>query len=219
MSISHGQGKHRGFVRSPQNFAAGLFLLFLAALALWLTRDLPQGRLSAMGPSMLPDWLAYGVGLCGLALLGAGFLKDGEGLEGWNLRGPFFVLLSIVAFAVTIRPLSLGSLSIPGLGMVVAGPLAILIGGYATPDAEPRPLLVLALGLTPFCMVLFGDLLNLPIPIFPQSLANVLPASWSQKTILRILAALMVLAALLVHFTGRRRRSNRIDVVRQPEEV
>ena len=30
-------------------------------------------------------------------------------------------------------------------------------------------------------MVLFGDILNLPIPIFPQSFASLFPASWSQK--------------------------------------
>lgn len=218
--MSQGQRRNRhGLIRSPQNLAAGLSLLFLAGLALWLTRDLPQGRLSAMGPGMLPDWLAYGVGLCGLALLVAAFLKDGEPLEAWSLRGPFFVVLAILAFAVTIRPFSLGPVNLPGLGMIVAGPLAIVIGGYAAPEARFRQLLVLALGLTPFCMVLFGDLLNLPIPIFPQSLAGLLPDTWSQKTILRVLAAALVAAAVLVHLSGGRRRAGPIDVATQPEEV
>ena len=40
-------------------------------------------------------------------------------------------------------------------------------------------------------MVLFGDLLNLPIPVFPQSLADLFPAGWSQKQILRVTAAVM----------------------------
>ncbi|MBZ6076184.1 tripartite tricarboxylate transporter TctB family protein [Microvirga puerhi] len=211
--------ERRGLVRSSQNLAAGLFLVFIAALALWLTGDLPQGRLGAMGPGMLPDWLAYAVGLCGLALAGSGLLKEGDSLEAWGLRGPFFVILAVVAFAVTIRPFSLGPLVIPGLGMIVAGPLAIVIGGYATSEAQFRPLLVLALGLTPFCMVLFGDLLNLPIPIFPQALADLLPATWSQKAILRLLAALMVLAAAAMHLSDRGRKSRKIDVVRQPEEI
>ena len=51
--------------------------------------------------------------------------------------------------------------------------------------------MILALLLTPFCMVLFGDLLNLPIPIFPQAFADLFPASWSQKQILRLTAALL----------------------------
>ena len=162
----------RGPIRAMQNFAGGVFLLILAALAIYLARGLPQGSLRSMGPAMLPDWLAYGVGACGLILVLLSFLKDGDALEKSALRGPAVVLVAILAFAMTIRPFSFGPLTVPGLGMVVAGPLAILIGGYATADVKLRPLLILALSLTPFCMVLFGDLLNLPIPIFPQSFAE-----------------------------------------------
>ena len=62
-------------LRGPQSFVAGLGLLALAGLALWLTRDLSQGTLGAMGPAMLPRWLATGVGLCGVALVGFGLVK------------------------------------------------------------------------------------------------------------------------------------------------
>jgi hypothetical protein len=62
-----------GPVRSSQSLAGGILLIALAALALWLTRDLDQGTLNTMGPAMLPRWLAIGVGLSGLALL-AGFV-------------------------------------------------------------------------------------------------------------------------------------------------
>jgi len=196
-----------------QNFAGGVFLLILAALAIYLARGLPQGSLRSMGPAMLPDWLAYGVGACGFILVLLSFLKDGDALEKSALRGPAVVLVAILAFAMTIRPFSFGPLTVPGLGMVVAGPLAILIGGYATADVKLRPLLILALSLTPFCMVLFGDLLNLPIPIFPQSFASLFPASWSQKDILRATAIVMAIAALAIYLTGRRRHSSRIDVV------
>jgi hypothetical protein len=194
-----------------------LFLLALAALALYLARGLPQGSLRSMGPAMLPDWLAYGVGACGIALVALGLLRDGPSLEASALRGPVVVLLAILAFAVTIRPFSFGPVFIPGLGMIIAGPLAIVIGGYATPDVRHRSLLILALSLTPFCMLLFGDLLNLPIPIFPQSFANLFPSSWSQKDILRATAVVMALAALVLFLTGRRSSSNRIDVVDQSE--
>jgi hypothetical protein len=215
MSTSHDSpgapGRH-GPIRAPQNFAGGILLIALAALALWLTSDLDQGTLRAMGPSMLPDWLAYGVGLCGLALLASAFLKDGDPLERWSLRGPVFVIGAILAFAITIRPFSLGSLSIPGLGLVVAGPLAIIIGGFATPEARLRDLVILALSLTPFCMVLFGDLLNLPIPVFPQAFAGLFPADWSQKAILRATAATMLLVAIVVFFAGRGRGTKAVDV-------
>jgi hypothetical protein len=184
----------------------------LAALALWLTRDLDQGTLNAMGPAMLPRWLAISVGLCGLALLVSAFLKVGDALERWSLRGPVLVIGAILAFAITIRPFSFGGLSMPGLGLLVAGPLAIIIGGYATPEARLRDLVILALSLTPFCMVLFGDLLNLPIPIFPQALTGLFPADWSQKAVLRATAAIMVVAALVLFFATHRRGKRTIDV-------
>jgi Tripartite tricarboxylate transporter TctB family len=201
-----------GPVRSPQGLVAGLTLVALAALALWLTRDLDQGTLNAMGPAMLPRWLAMAVGLSGLALLAFAFIKQGDALERWSLRGPVFVIGAILAFAITIRPFSFGPLAVPGLGMVVAGPLAIVIGGYATPEARFRELFILALSLTPFCMVLFGDLLNLPIPVFPQALTGLFPADWSQKAVLRATAAIMAIAAAVLFFATRGRRTTRIDV-------
>ncbi|MBM6582944.1 tripartite tricarboxylate transporter TctB family protein [Microvirga sp. BT689] len=203
---------HTGPIRSPQSLVAGLTLVALAALALWLTRDLDQGTLRAMGPALLPDWLAVGVGLCGLVLVGSSFASDGQGLDRWSLRGPTLVLLAIVAFAVTIRPFSVGAVSTPGLGLAIAGPMAIIIGGYATSEARLRDLLILALLLTPFCMVLFGDLLNLPIPIFPQAFADLFPASWSQKQILRLTAAVLAGGGAFVFVLSPRHHAKSVDV-------
>jgi hypothetical protein len=201
-----------GPVRAPQSLAGGLLLIALAALALWLTKDLDQGTLNAMGPAMLPRWLAVGVGLSGLALLVFSFIKEGDALERWGLRGPVFVIVGILAFAVTIRAFSFGPVNIPGLGLVVAGPLAIIIGGFATPEARLRDLVILALSLTPFCMILFGDLLNLPIPVFPQALANLFPPDWSQKAILRLTAGAMVASAVVVFLATRGGRKAPVDV-------
>ena len=216
MSLSHegsGLPGPRGPVRAPQSLAGGVLLIALAALALWLTRDLDQGTLNSMGPAMLPRWLAMAVGLSGLALLAFAFLKQGDVLERWSLRGPVFVIGAILAFAITIRPFSFGPLAVPGLGMVIASPLAIIIGGHATPEARLRELAILALLLTPFCMVLFGDLLNLPIPIFPLALADLFPAGTSQKAMMRIFAALMLAAAAaLFAATWRRQVNAPVDV-------
>lgn len=199
-------GRSPGLVRAPQNVAAGLALLVLAGLALWLVLDLNQGTLRAIGPALLPRALAIGVGVCGAALLVAGFVREGSPLEGVALRGPFFVGLAIAAFALTIRPVPLGGFATPGLGLVVAGPLAIFISGFATAEVRVRDLLVLALSLTPFCMILFGDALNLPIPLFPQWLADQLPDSWSQRQSLRATAAVLAAAAVVVWLTGRMAR-------------
>jgi Tripartite tricarboxylate transporter TctB family len=215
MSASHersGALERHGPLRAPQSLMGGLLLIALGALALWLTSDLDQGTLNAMGPAMLPRWLAMAVGLSGLALVAFAFAKEGDALERWSLRGPVFVIGAILAFAVTIRPFSFGGLATPGLGLLVAGPLAIILGGYATPEARLRDLVILALSLTPFCMVLFGDLLNLPIPVFPQALTGLFPADWSQKAVLRATAAIMATVAVLLLLLSRGSRRTRIDV-------
>ena len=190
-------------MRAPQNVIAGIALLALAGLAAWLLSGLSQGTLRSIGPALLPRALAVGVALCGVALVVAGLSRRGEAMEGWTVRGPLFIVLAVTAFALTIRPVQIGPVTTPGLGLVAAGPLAIFISGLASPEARFRELLILALSLTAFCMVLFGDALNLPIPVFPQELAGLLPGSWTQRDTLRATAAVLAAAAVLVWLLGR----------------
>ena len=48
---------------------------------------------------------------------------------------------------------------------VVAGPLAMIVGGFASKDVRWRELIVFALVMTLFCAGLFRYALKLPIPI------------------------------------------------------
>ncbi|NNM71698.1 tripartite tricarboxylate transporter TctB family protein [Enterovirga aerilata] len=208
----------RGPVRGPQSLVSGLVLVALALFAIWLTSDLPQGTLRAMGPAMLPRWLAVGIGLCGIALVVVGLTRDGHPLEGFSLRGPVVVGIAILCFGLTIRGFAFGALQVPQLGLLGAGPLAIFISGFATHEARFRELAILALALTSFCMVLFGDLLNLPIPMYPQVFADLYPSGWSSDARLRATAGILVaLAVIIFAATHRRRRAAEpIDVV--PDE-
>lgn len=193
-----GSGEGRGPVRGPQSVVAGLGLLALGLFAVWAGSDLPQGTLGAMGPGLMPRWLGLGVAACGGALVAAGLLRPGEPLQPVAWRGPVVVVAAILAFALTIRPVAIGGVTTPGLGLVVAGPLAVLISGYATPEARLRELVTLALLLTAGCMVLFGDLLNLPIPIFPTVVVEAVSGSVSTRVLLRAAAAVLALAGLLL---------------------
>ena len=58
---SSGPGAERALSRIPQNVVAGLGLVLLGAFGVWATGDLPRGTLGAMGPGMLPHWVAIGV--------------------------------------------------------------------------------------------------------------------------------------------------------------
>ncbi len=144
------------FIRSPLDAAAGLFLICLAAVVLHQIRGLDAGSLRSFGPAMLPRGLAVILGASGIALvLMSVFRRDGSVLERWSIRGPFFILGSVLAFAFTIRV----------FGLAVAGPLAMVVGAYADPDARLKETLIFSVVLTAVCVVLFRYVLGLSIPI------------------------------------------------------
>jgi putative tricarboxylic transport membrane protein len=154
-AASHRATGRRGLIRAPRDFAAGLSLVALALFALWAGADLEQGTLRAMGPGMLPRGVAVLVALVGVALAVTACLQEGEGLERWSLRGPFFVCLGVLAFAATIRT----------VGLVLAGPLVALVSAAASPETRFGEILVFAVVITAFCVGLFKYALNLPIPV------------------------------------------------------
>jgi putative tricarboxylic transport membrane protein len=144
-------------LKSSQDTAAGLFLIALALFALWQGADLPAGTLNQMGPGMLPRALAVITGLCGLALLIQSFRTGGAPLDRWALRGPICILGAAVAFGLTVRP----------LGLALAGPIAVIIGGFASHETRLVETAIFGVIMTAFCVGLFKFALGLPIPLAP----------------------------------------------------
>jgi putative tricarboxylic transport membrane protein len=81
----------------------------------------------------------------------------GPALDRWSLRGPVFVLGAVVAFGAAVRP----------LGLIIAGPLTIVIGAFASEEVRWGETLVLGTVMTAFCIGLFKFALGLPIPLAP----------------------------------------------------
>lgn len=195
-----------------QSILGGLLLIALAAFAWWAVSSLNAGTMRAMGPAMMPKMLAGLLGLCGVLLVAFGIVKPDARVEGLHLRPAIMIPLGLVVFALTIRPFDLGFMVTPGLGIAIAGPLAMLIGGHASPQARLGELVPLSLFLTAFCIILFGDLLNLAIPVYPLALQDRVPAGWSHHGILRLIAAVYVavgaLTAIPAFAAARRERAH-----------
>jgi putative tricarboxylic transport membrane protein len=145
----------RGRVRSPRDLLAGACLVALALFALLGGARLEGGTLRAMGPGMLPRAVAWAIGAGGLLLAILSFVRRGPPLGRWPIRGPVFITLAVVAFALTVRT----------VGLVLAGPLVVVVSGAAASDVRPRELVVFALVMTALCVGLFRYVLGLPIPI------------------------------------------------------
>jgi putative tricarboxylic transport membrane protein len=140
-----------------QDFVAGLVVIAVAVFAFWQAADLPIGTLGGMGPGMLPKSLAVLFGMLGALLVLDSFLEIGLPLEPWSLRGPVLVALAIVAFGLTVRP----------LGLVVAGPVAIIIAAFASNEVRWVETILVGVLMTAVCVGLFKFALGLPIPLAP----------------------------------------------------
>jgi len=117
----------------------------------------------------------------GVLLVVQAMLFEGDSLERWHLRGPVFVLGSVFVFALAVRgstlnfggvlgvPL-LATVHVPQLGLVVAGPLCVVVSSFAANDTKPLEIAIFAVVMTLLSGILFKEVLNLPIPFDPAGL-------------------------------------------------
>lgn len=140
-----------------QDFAGGVAIIAVALFSFWQASDLPTGTLGGVGPGMLPKSLAVLLGLLGALLLADSILEAGRRLERWSIRGPLLVLGGVVAFGLAVRP----------LGLIVAGPLAIVIAALASDEVRWGETILFGALMTAFCVGLFKFALGLPIPLAP----------------------------------------------------
>ena len=147
----------RPSTRSAIDIAGGLFLLAIAAVGYIGGFNLPVGQLSGIGSGLLPKALAFLIAVFGIVLIAQGLLGQGPALERWAIRGPFFVLGAVVLFALTVR----------WGGLVVAGPLAVIMAALASEETRPAEIVIFAVTMTLISGLMFKELLNLPIPFDP----------------------------------------------------
>lgn len=150
-------GKRRTPPLRRTNVVAGLALVALGAVALWLTADLAGSRGPLLGPGSLPRAAAGIILGLGVVIAVIGWLYEDDPAARWRLRGPLFLLGAVLIFALLVRT----------LGLAVATPAAILVGGLASPETRPVEIVIFAVALTAFCIGLFRYALGLPIPIAP----------------------------------------------------
>jgi len=140
-----------------QDFVGGLMIAAFAAFVYWQAADLPAGSVGGMGPGMLPKGLAVLLGCLGALLSISAVGRAGVPLGRLTLRAPLFVIGAVVLFGLAVRP----------LGLVVAGPIAILVGALATNEVRAVETIVVSVVVTAFCIGLFKFALGLPIPLAP----------------------------------------------------
>jgi putative tricarboxylic transport membrane protein len=153
-------------------FAVILIVLGAAIMAIGcLTEGVPLERYEISAPTLIVLAYMFAVStptpmlwIIAAALLAGGILLAVVGMMGPRralVRGPLFITLSIIVFAVAIRP----------FGLVVASYLSIVAAAAATPEVRWIEAIVWGAVLTAFCVLLFVFGLGLPFQLWPTNLS------------------------------------------------
>lgn len=150
------------WVKGPQDFVGGLALMGIALFALWASSDLQGMRGFSFGAGTAPRMFAVLLLALGAAVAVVGLLTEGAHLATYAWRGPLFVTLAILSFAITIRP----------MGLVVSAFLSFMIAALGTPETRWRETTIVGICLTAFCSLLFPYALGLPLQLLPRFLVQ-----------------------------------------------
>jgi putative tricarboxylic transport membrane protein len=161
---SHGPVKSimPSWVKGPQDFVGGLALVAIATFALWASSDLQGMHGFSFGAGTAPRMFAVLLLALGAGVALGGLLVEGPHLATYAWRGPLFVSLSILSFAVTIRP----------LGLVVSAFITFMISAMGTHETRWKETIIVGIALTAFCSFLFPYGLGLPMQLWPRFLVQ-----------------------------------------------
>src|SRR5256885_7059006 len=145
------------WVRGPQDFVGGIALMAIAVFALWASSDLQGMHGFSFGAGTAPRMFAVLLLGLGFAVMVVGLVAEGAHLAKYHWRGPLFVSLAILSFALTIRP----------MGMIFAAMTSFLISACGTAETRWVETLIVGACLTAFCALLFPYALGLPLQLLP----------------------------------------------------
>jgi putative tricarboxylic transport membrane protein len=166
MADTPSQGADRSilpkWIRGPQDFIGGFVLMGVAAFSLWACSDLQSMHGFSFGAGTAPRIFATLLLGLGAAVMIVGIISECPQVAHYSWRGPLFVSLALVFFALAIRP----------LGLAVSGLVSFLISALGSHETRWGEALIVGVCLTVGCAVLFPYILGLPMPLFPRFLVQ-----------------------------------------------
>ncbi len=145
-------------IRNRKDFYSGLLFFAFGLLAVLIARDYPLGSLLRMGPGYFPTLLGATLAGLGIILMGRSFFMAAEAVRPLALRPLAFVLLSLLLFAVMLRP----------LGLVLSTLTLVVTSALGSRESRRVETVLLAVGLTTVAVALFYYGLRLPFDVWPQ---------------------------------------------------
>ena len=141
--------------RSPKDFWTGLIYIFFGASAILIAREYGMGTAIKMGPAYFPTILGGLLLVIGAISVIQSFFVSGTPIGGVAFKGLILVSVSVLIFGYIVR----------GAGVAVALPVLVIVSALASSRFRWRPTLIMAAGLTIFCVLVFVKGLGIPLPI------------------------------------------------------
>ena len=149
-------------IRSPQDYFGGIVMMAIALFALWASSDLQGMHGFSFGAGTAPRMFGVLLLLLGAGVTLMGLVYEGPEMAVYAWRGPLFVSLAILSFAISIRP----------MGLVVSAFASFLIAALGTPETRWKETIIVGMCLTLGCSLLFPYALGLPLQLFPRFLVQ-----------------------------------------------
>ena len=146
--------------RCKQDYYGGVALMGLALFALWASSDLQGMQGFSFGAGTAPRMFSTLLLALGAGLTVIGLSTDGPDVATYHWRGPMFVVLAIVSFAFTIRP----------LGLVISAFTSFMVSALGSNETKWLEAMIVGAVLTLGCSLLFPYALGLPFQLFPRFL-------------------------------------------------
>jgi len=140
--------------RNPKDFWTGILYISFGLASVIIARDYGMGTALKMGPAYFPTILGGVLVGIGVIAVIRSFIVPGAPVGAFAFKGLALVIFSVLLFGFIVR----------GAGLAVALPLLIVISALASARFRWRPTLIMAAGLTVFCVLVFLKGLGIPMP-------------------------------------------------------
>jgi putative tricarboxylic transport membrane protein len=142
-------------IRSTKDFWSGVLYIFFGTGALLVGRDYAMGTALRMGPAYFPSLLGALLILIGAISVIRSFFVQGTPIGAFALKQLAFVVGSVILFGAIVR----------GAGLAIALPLLAIVSARASARFRWTASIVMAAGLTVFCILVFLKGLGVPLPL------------------------------------------------------
>jgi len=140
-----------------KDFWAGLMFIAFGLGFILVARDYSMGTAVRMGPSYFPTLLGGLLTVLGVVIGGQSFIAAGERLGHFAMRPVVLILVAVVLFGLTLRP----------LGLVGSTLLLIFVGALGGAEFRWKEVAILYLVLIVFSVAAFQWGLGLPFRLWP----------------------------------------------------